>query len=242
MTTALDLITGALRRINSYQVGEPLAAADASDALDTLNDLLDSWSTEHEACFGSVENVLNFVGGQYVYTIGQAEGGTFTGIVTSGSPTITSVTPPAALKVGALITDSFGAIPPNTYVQTIGVSTVTLTQNATATPGASEVITYRIPGDFYKDAATGAPVYRPLRITNAFTRITTEANGLDYPIAIITQDEYARIGFKGIAAPWPVAVWYNPTNSTIWSMNGASSMASTASSMSMLPLTLRRPV
>jgi hypothetical protein len=34
----------------------------------------------------------------------------------------------------------------------------------------------------------------------------------------------------------------SPEKSTIWSMKGASSSASMASSMSMLPLTLRRPV
>jgi hypothetical protein len=210
-TSALDLITGALRRINSYAPGEVLSAADSADALSSLNDWLDSVSNEHEACFGSSEYVLNFTGGQYVYTIGQAEGGQFQGVVTSGSPTITGVTVPAALKVGALITDSFGAIPANTYVLSIGATTVTLTQNATATPGVPEQITYAIPGDFYKDVVTGAPVFRPLRVTNAFTRITTSASGLDYPIAIITQDEYARIGFKGISAPWPIALWYNPT-------------------------------
>jgi hypothetical protein len=211
VTTALDLITGALRRINSYAPGEVLSAADSSDALDTLNELLDSWSTEHEACFGSAEYILNFTGGQYVYTIGQAEGGTFQGTVTSGSAVITGVTVPSALKVGGLITDSFGAVPPNTYVLSIGANSVTLTQAATVTPGAPETITYKIPGDFYKDAVTSAPVLRPLRITHAFTRITTQASGLDYPISIITQDEYTRIGFKGIAAPWPIAVWYNPT-------------------------------
>ena len=34
----------------------------------------------------------------------------------------------------------------------------------------------------------------------------------------------------------------SPENSTMWSIEPAISMASTASSMSMLPLTLRRPV
>jgi hypothetical protein len=52
---------------------------------------------------------------------------------------------------------------------------------------------------------------RPLRITNAFTRLTTSGSSLDYPISIISQDRYAEIGFKGIAAPWPIALWYNPT-------------------------------
>ncbi len=130
MTTAEDLIKGALRRINSYAPGEPLAAFDANDALETLNDLLDSWSTDEYMVYGSVENIFYYTAGQYIYTIG---------------------------------------------------------------PG----------GDF--------DTKRPLRITNAFTRITTQASGLDYPIDIIDQDTYTRIGFKGIAAPWPIKLWYNPT-------------------------------
>lgn len=211
MTTALDLITGALRRINSYSPGETLAATDSQDALDTLNDLLDSMSTEHDAVFGSDENVVTFVGGQYVYTIGQGTGSTFQGTLTSGSAVITGVTVPAALRVNGLLTDSFAAIPANTYVQAIGANTVTMTQVATLTPGAPETVTYKIPGDFYKDAVTGEPIDRPLRITNAFTRITTGSNALDYPISIVSQDEYVRIGFKGISAPWPIALWYNPT-------------------------------
>lgn len=210
-TTALDFITGALRRINSYSPGETLASQDSQDALETLNDLLDSFSTEHDAVFGSVENVLTFIPGQFVYTIGQAAGSTFQGTLTSGSATITGVTVPSTLRVNGYITDSFGAIPANTYVQAIGANTVTMTQNATLTPGAPELVTFHIPGDFYKDAATGVPTDRPLRITNAYTRITTGSNALDYPIQIISQDEYVRIGFKGISAPWPIAVWYNPT-------------------------------
>ena len=52
-TTALNLIQGALRKINSYQSGEQIQAPDAEDCLDTLNDLLDSLSTDKEFVFGS---------------------------------------------------------------------------------------------------------------------------------------------------------------------------------------------
>lgn len=138
MATALDLIKGALRRINSYAPGEAVAAFDANDALETLNDMFDSWSTDEYMVYGSVENIFNYTPGKYVYTIG---------------------------------------------------------------PG----------GDFSVDVVTGLAIPRPLRITNAFTRITTQASGLDYPIDIIDQDTYTRIGFKGIAAPWPIKLWYNPT-------------------------------
>lgn len=70
-TTALDLIKGALRKINSYQSGEQLAPEDANDALEVLNDLLDSWSTDHAFVFASPENVFNFTANKYQYSIGQ---------------------------------------------------------------------------------------------------------------------------------------------------------------------------
>ena len=68
--TAQDLIKGALRRINSYQTGEQIAAPDLNDALDTLNDLLDSWSTEHAFVYASPENIFYFTANQYQYSIG----------------------------------------------------------------------------------------------------------------------------------------------------------------------------
>jgi hypothetical protein len=82
-TSALDLIKGALRRINSYQTGEQLAAPDANDALETLNDLLDSWSTDKAYVYGTQENVLFFVSGQYQYSIGP--GGDFAADANTGA-------------------------------------------------------------------------------------------------------------------------------------------------------------
>jgi hypothetical protein len=54
-------------------------------------------------------------------------------------------------------------------------------------------------------------VPRPLRITNAFTRITTQGTGYDYPIQIGDQDNFVKIGLKSIPYPWPTYLWYNPT-------------------------------
>ena len=68
--TANDLITGALKRINAYAPGEVLANDDAQDALDTLNELLDSWSTDQASVYADAENILTFVPGQYQYTVG----------------------------------------------------------------------------------------------------------------------------------------------------------------------------
>ena len=83
-TTAGDIIKGALRRIQSYMSGESIAAPDANDALVTLNDLLDSLSTDEASVYASVETIVNFTAGKYVYTIGT--GGDFSVDAATGQP------------------------------------------------------------------------------------------------------------------------------------------------------------
>lgn len=200
--TPNDIITGALRFINQYAPGESLSSSDADDALDTLNDLLDSFSTDEFTVYGSNENVLQYTAGQYEYTIGNYDAGQFAGTVTSGSATITSATVPSDMVAGG---DLSGAgIPDGTTIVSFdsGLNTVTMSAQGTSSPGAQQ-IDYTIPGDF--------KVARPLRITNAFTRIYTSGSGLDYPIDIVDQKRYVDIGFKAINAPWPIALWYNTT-------------------------------
>jgi hypothetical protein len=203
-TTANDLILGALKRINAYSPGETLANDDAIDALDTLNELLDSWSTDQASVYASDEDILTFVAGQYQYTIGNyAAAAPFPGIVTALSATITGATVPADLIARADLTGS--GIPAGTTVVSTnpGAGTVLMSAPATLTPGIQQ-ISYTIPGDF--------KVTRPLRVTDSFTRISTAGtSGLDYPIQVVDQKQYNAIGYKGISAPWPIAVWYNPT-------------------------------
>ncbi len=68
--TALNLITGAMRKTGQYAAGEPISAADANDALDVLNALLDSMSNDGLAVFNSEETSFNLVPGQQSYTVG----------------------------------------------------------------------------------------------------------------------------------------------------------------------------
>lgn len=128
MATALDLITGALGELNAYAPGEPLSSADANDALLRLNDLLDTWSTEHLTVFNNNEYTLTFSPGVKSYTVGTG-------------------------------------------------------------------------GDFN--------IPRPLRITNAYTRITSSGQGIDFPCAVVSGDVYTGIGLKSQPGPWPKAVYYN---------------------------------
>ncbi len=205
-TTALDLITGALRNINALESGETPNAQDASDALQVLNDLLESWSIEKLLIFSNTENILNWTPGKYQYTVGNPVGGTFTGTLVSGSPTISGVTIPTGLIVGGSLSDVQAAIPAGTTITAIGTNTVTMSANALFTVSSPETITYTTPGDF------NIPL--PVRITNAFTRITVSAGnpmiqGLDYQIRIIPRDKYTALGLKGIAGPWPTDLYYN---------------------------------
>lgn len=202
MTTANDLILGALRFINQYAPGESLDAADAQDALETLNDLLESWSTDEASIYASVENILTFTANQYIYTIGNYDAGQFAGIVTNGSPTVTGASVPSDMVINGDLTGI--GIPPGTTILAFdaGMGTITMSANGTVSPGIQQ-ISYTIPGDF--------KIPRPLRVTDSFTRINTSGSGLDYPIQMISQERYIEIGFKAISAPWPIVAWYNPT-------------------------------
>jgi len=204
MPTAQEIITSALRRINVYAPGEALDSADANDALEILNDLLASRSTDEASIYGSVENVLQFTPGQYQYTVGNYVAGTFNGTLVSGSPTISGVTVPSDITVNGDITAGAG-VPAGATVLSwdTGLGTITMSANATSTVAVPQTFTYTIPGDFKID--------RPLRIGKSFTRINTSGSALDYPIAVVDQQRYNQIGFKAIQAPWPIMLYYNPT-------------------------------
>jgi hypothetical protein len=206
MTQALDIIRGALRRINSYQPGETIAAPDEQDCLDTLNDLLDSWSIDKQFVFGSNENILSWVSGQRLYKVGNPTctllgSQPFTGTLTSSSNVITGITNvPGNLLLGATLTDLSNLIPPGTTVTAIGVNTVTMSANATNNSAGSDQITYTVPGDF--------AISRPLRITHGFTRF----NQLDFELNVCeTQTQYTSILYKAQPGPWPTVAWYNNT-------------------------------
>lgn len=234
--TALDLITGALRNINVLEAGESPDAATSQDSLQILNDMLESWTIEKLFVFSSTEQTFHFNPGQYQYTLGNPLVGTFSATVTGGSNQITSTSIPANLTVGSMLIDSAGvsggagALPlfapattfsglatPATQVTAIVGNTITLNQNALLTPAQNpEIIAYSTPGDIAYDSRTGAPIVLPVRITNAFTRITIsggnpQIQGLDYQIRIIPKDKYTVLGLKGISGPWPTDLYYDRT-------------------------------
>ena len=213
MTTGQDLVIGGLLNINAYSPGQPLSASVGAQALAILNDLLDSLSTDQDFVFTQTENIIAWTPGQYKYTIGNPVGGTFTGTVTSGSPTITGVTVPSALVAGGDLTDFAALIPANTTVLSFnsGAGTVTMSANAISNY-TGDVITYTTPGNI--------KLARPLRIRSGYTRITASGNtGLDYWFDCQnSMNAYNQIGFKGVAGPWPTQLAYQPNYplGTLW--------------------------
>lgn len=212
-TTASNIIQAGLRRTGAYEAGEPLDGPDAADCLDALNDLLDSLSTDKQYIFGSNENILNWTAQKRLYSVGNPVctllgSQPFTGTVTGGSPTITSVTVPSNLVVGStaaytvgsgsILTSSQNLIPVNTTVIGTGVGTVTMSANAIGSSIGLDSITYTVPGDF--------PIPRPLRITHGFTRF----NALDFTLDVCeTESQYTSILYKAQPGPWPTVAWYN---------------------------------
>jgi len=127
--TALDLITGAMRKIGQYAPGETISSADANDALDVLNALFDSMSNNNEATYNTNENIITLTPGQSIYTIG----------------------------VGGNIN-----------------------------------------------------IQRPLRITSAYSRLTTSTSAVDFRCDIVDESAYTSIGLKTQPGPWPKWLFYNP--------------------------------
>src|SRR5271155_5593981 len=208
-SSGLDLITGALRNLGVQAAGEPVDATDAGDALQVLNDLFESLSTDKDFVFSTNYSKLAWNPGQTDYTIGNPVQGTFSGVVTQGSPFITGVTASLTLTtglnasgvlVGGTLTDTGGAIASGAYIIAGSANTGTITMSANAI-GSSPLdqITYTAPGNF--------AIARPLRIRPGYTRITASGNtGLDYWFDIANFDDYNEIGYKGVPGPWPYVV------------------------------------
>ncbi len=71
-TTALDLITRSMKLAKVLSSGETPTAEEATDALATLNDILENWDTEPLSLWQTANFTGPTVAGQATYTIGPA--------------------------------------------------------------------------------------------------------------------------------------------------------------------------
>ena len=71
-TTALQLITGAMRLLGAVSPGESLTTDEYTDALAVLNDMLDAANADNLTVYANENQTFNLIGGQQDYTIGPA--------------------------------------------------------------------------------------------------------------------------------------------------------------------------
>ena len=69
-TTAGDQINGALRLIGQLAEAETPSAATSEDALATLNQMIDSWSTERLSVFSTQDQIFSWLPGLKTQTLG----------------------------------------------------------------------------------------------------------------------------------------------------------------------------
>lgn len=70
----------------------------------------------------------------------------------------------------------------------------------TLTPGKS-IYTVGVGGDIN--------IQRPLRITQAYSRVTSTGNTVDFQCDVKDTEGYTRIGLKNQPGPWPKILYYN---------------------------------
>ena len=213
MTTPQDIINRALKDVGALAAGETPAAADSADAFDMLNDMCAQWSNENMMVFYRTEIVFPCVQNQIQYTIGPSGnvGAAFTGSITG-----TTLTVPANAVTSGAITMGMTLTGPGVLSGTTIVSFGTgaggnVNEGGTYTvsrPHTTPVVSQSITA-YYE---------RPLTIESAFVRVTTTSNGvpiygggLDYPISILSLEEYESIGLKSLNGPWPKAIYYQPS-------------------------------
>jgi hypothetical protein len=218
MTQPIDIISRALKDIGALEAGETPAPADAQDAFDMLNDMLDQWSNESMMVFYKTEIIFTLTAGQTQYTIGPGGqiGGTLTGSISGTTLTVTDVSD-GAIALGMTLAGS--GVAPGTKIVRFGSGAGgNVNSDGTYTVNISQTVASTTISAYYE---------RPLNINSAFVRVNTNSNGqpilnggLDYPITILNLENYELIGLKTLNGPWPRALYYQPSETlgtiTVW--------------------------
>ena len=209
MATPRDIITRAMKDIGALAAGEVPTADEAQDGLDLFNDMIDQWSNESMMVFYRTEIVFNTVQNTVQYTLGPggSVGATFTGSIAGNILTVTAITA--------------GAITEGMTLSGAGITAGTriVAFQSGAGGNVNEAGTYTL--NTYQTVASStinAYYQRPLTIESAFVRVATMQGGssvaggyLDYPVAILSLEEYEGIGIKQLNGPWAKAVYYQPS-------------------------------
>lgn len=211
MTTPYDIITRSLKDIGALEAGEIPSADATQDAFDMLNDLLAQWSNENMMVFYKTEIIFQTVQNTVQYTLGPggSVGATFTGSISGTTLTV----PANGVTAGAI---TMGMTLSGTGV-TAGTTIVGF--NTGAGGNVNEGGTYTVSKSQTVSSTTITAYYeRPLTIESAFVRVATQQGGsnvaggyLDYPVAILSLEEYESLGIKQLNGPWAKMVYYQPS-------------------------------
>jgi hypothetical protein len=211
MTTPYDILTRALKDIGALEAGESPSADAAQDAFDMLNDLCAQWSNENMMVFYKTEIIFQTVQNTVQYTLGPSGsvGATFTGSIAGTTLTV----PTDGVTAGAI---TMGMTLSGTGV-TAGTTIVGF--NTGAGGNVNEGGTYTVSKSQTVASTTISAYYeRPLTIESAFVRVATQQGGsnvaggyLDYPVAILSLEEYESLGIKQLNGPWAKMVYYQPS-------------------------------
>lgn len=204
MTTPYDILTRSLKDIGALEAGESPSADAAQDAFDMLNDMLAQWSNENMMVFYKTEIIFSTVQNTVQYTLGPngSVGATFTGSISGTTLTV----PANAVTAGAItmgMTLSGTGITAGTTI--VGFKTGAggdVNEGGTYTVSASQTVSSTTITAYYE---------RPLAIESAFVRVSGSNSNLDYPVAILSLEEYESLGIKQLSGPWAKMVYYQPS-------------------------------
>ena len=210
MTTPLDIITRAMKDIGAVAAGEVPTADEAQDGLDMLNDMIAQWSNENMMVFYKTEIIFPTVQNTVQYTLGPSGsvGASFTGSISGFTLTVpANAVTTGAITMGMTITGT--GIAAGTTIVGFGTGAGgNVNEGGTYTVSKSQNV-----------ASTAITAYyeRPLTIESAFVRVATMQGGssvaggyLDYPVAILSLEEYESLGIKQLNGPWAKMIYYMP--------------------------------
>jgi hypothetical protein len=210
MTKPIDIITRAMKDIGAVAAGEVPTADEAQDGLDLLNDMIAQWSNENMMVFYKTEIVFQTVQNTVQYTLGPggSVGATFTGSIAGNVLTV----PPNGVTYGAItmgMTLSGTGITAGTTIVGFGTGAGgNVNEGGTYTVSKSQTVASTTVSAYYE---------RPLTIESAFVRVATMQGGssiaggyLDYPVAILSLEEYESLGIKQLNGPWAKMIYYMP--------------------------------
>lgn len=210
MTKPIDIITRAMKDIGAVAAGEVPTADEAQDGLDLLNDMIAQWSNENMMVFYKTEIIFPTVQNTVQYTLGPggSVGATFTGSISGFTLTV----PANSVTSGGItmgMTLSGTGIAAGTTIVGFGTGAGgNVNEGGTYTVSKSQTVASTTINAYYE---------RPLTIESGFVRVATMQGGssvaggyLDYPLAILSLEEYESLGIKQLNGPWAKMIYYMP--------------------------------